>query len=116
MTLDWQNLTPAEPKPAAAKKRGAKRGDPAYTSSSFFVRKDVTLAFDRALLDLRGLGSDLDRSTALEMLMGRFTEMVDELLIACAEMKDASEEAAAVAAFTTDLSLPAAKGRGKKGG
>ncbi|UPH89276.1 hypothetical protein [Synechococcus sp. NB0720_010] len=45
--------------------------------SSFYVPKGVNIRFDRALLTLKALGMDVDRSDILTVLMERFTESVE---------------------------------------
>ena len=43
--------------------------DPAYCSSSFYVPKSVNTFFNKALLDMRAAGFDVDRSKLLTLLM-----------------------------------------------
>lgn len=46
-----------------------KRGNPDFHTSSFYVRKEVNFAFDRALIDMALKGFQYDRSDVLEALM-----------------------------------------------
>ena len=46
--------------------------DPAYCSSSFYVTKNVNTDFNKALLDMRAEGYDVDRSKLLTMLMAQW--------------------------------------------
>jgi hypothetical protein len=46
-----------------------KRGHPGWKSSSFYVPRQVNIAFDKAILDLKAEGHQLDRSDVLSWLM-----------------------------------------------
>ena len=54
----------------------AKRGNPDYTSSSFYVKKAINNNFDRAILELRAKGESVDRSDILELLMQQWANHV----------------------------------------
>jgi hypothetical protein len=45
------------------------KDDPAFCSSSFYVTKSVNTAFNKALLDMRDAGYEVDRSRLLDLLM-----------------------------------------------
>ena len=64
----------------------AKRGNPDFVSSSFYVPKKVNLQFDRAILTLKANGFEVDRSDILSVLMDRFNREVD-----AAEQQDDGE-------------------------
>ena len=48
------------------------KDDPAYCSSSFYVTKNVNTDFNKALLDMRAAGYDVDRSKLLTLLMAQW--------------------------------------------
>lgn len=81
-------------------KLGTKRGNPDFVSSSFYVPKKVNIRFDRALLTLKSLGFDLDRSDILSVLMDRFATAVD-----AAEQQGDELDLQAILAAASDGSL-----------
>lgn len=83
-------------------KLGTKRGNPNFVSSSFYVPKKVNIRFDRALLTLKGLGFDLDRSDILSVLMDRFASAVD-----AAEQQGDEMDLESILAAASDGSIPA---------
>ena len=46
-----------------------KRGNAVYISSSFYLPKELNIAFDKALLDLKGSGYQQDRSDTIAGLL-----------------------------------------------
>lgn len=83
-------------------KLGTKRGNPDFVSSSFYVPKKVNIRFDRALLTLKALGFDLDRSDILSVLMDRFATAVD-----AAEQQGGDMDLQAILAAASDGSIAA---------
>ena len=49
-----------------------KRKNPDWDSSSFYVPRRVNIAFNKALLDLKLQGLDIDRSDVLSWLMNQW--------------------------------------------
>ena len=47
----------------------AKRGNPSFVSSSFYVDKITNINFNKALLDMQANGHELDRSDVIGALM-----------------------------------------------
>jgi hypothetical protein len=78
--LDWALLQQQDTTTDEPRKRLAKRKDPTFCSSSFYVRRACNNAFDRALLDLKTSGIVMDRSDALELLMSRFAADVQRII------------------------------------
>ena len=50
----------------------AYKDDPNYCSSSFYVTTNVNTDFNKALLDMREAGYEVDRSKILTMLMAQW--------------------------------------------
>lgn len=54
-----------------------KRGNPDFKVSSFYIPTGLNLKFDRAVLELKAAGFDIDRSDILAALVSRFVIAVD---------------------------------------
>ena len=73
---------------AKGQKNVRKRGNPDFVSSSFYVRKEVKHHFDMRILELKLQGHTYDCSDILELLMKRFIEHPQLVLIKMRQNED----------------------------